>query len=335
MRILLSAVGTRGDIQPLLALALELRLLGHQPELCISPNFLDWAERLGLSARPMGIAMRPGPVPSPIPDLIADQFETLQQAAQCQDMIIAAGAHQYAARSISQLQGIRLIQAVYAPQDYQDPRSWNQRSLERVNANRSRLNLPAIEDVLGHILGEEPWLAADPQLSPAGRGAWILHDESPLDEQLQAFLATGQAPVYLGLGSMPAAPGTAEKLIAAVRAQGRRLVLHRGWADLQLSDDRDDCFQVGDVNQQKLFPRCACVVHHGGAGTTHTAAAAGAPQVIVPMYSDQPYWGQRVRELHLGTTCNLEDLAEALREALQQERPEAMKMQHDVRRMLA
>jgi len=43
VRVLLTAVGTRGDVQPALALALELRNLGHEVRLCISPNFVDWA----------------------------------------------------------------------------------------------------------------------------------------------------------------------------------------------------------------------------------------------------------------------------------------------------
>jgi len=51
MRALLAAVGTRGDVQPALALALELRKLGHAVRLCISPNFVDWAKSLGLEAR--------------------------------------------------------------------------------------------------------------------------------------------------------------------------------------------------------------------------------------------------------------------------------------------
>ena len=58
MRALLTAVGTRGDVQPALALALELRKLGHAVRLCISPNFVDWAKSLGLEAVPMGVEMR-------------------------------------------------------------------------------------------------------------------------------------------------------------------------------------------------------------------------------------------------------------------------------------
>jgi UDP:flavonoid glycosyltransferase YjiC (YdhE family) len=42
------------------------------------------------------------------------------------------------------------------------------------------------------------------------------------------------------------------------------------------------------------------VVHHGGAGTTSSAARAGAPQVLVPHLLDQFYFARRVRELGVG-----------------------------------
>jgi vancomycin aglycone glucosyltransferase len=95
----------------------------------------------------------------------------------------------------------------------------------------------------------------------------------------------------------------------------------RGWADLALIDERDDCFSVGEVNQQALFARVAAVVHHGGAGTTTTATRAGAPQVVVPQATDQPYWAGRVAELgigaaHDGPTPTTESLSAALRTAL-------------------
>src|SRR5882762_8384409 len=109
--------------------------------------------------------------------------------------------------------------------------------------------------------------------------------------------------------------------IQAIRAQGRRIVLARGWADNAPIDDRDDCFLVGEVNQQALFRRVAAVVHHGGAGTTTTAARSGAPQVIVPQIADQPFWARRVAELgigaaHDGPTPTVDSLSAALTTAL-------------------
>jgi UDP:flavonoid glycosyltransferase YjiC (YdhE family) len=50
-----------------------------------------------------------------------------------------------------------------------------------------------------------------------------------------------------------------------------------------------------------LFPRLAAVVHHGGAGTTAAGLRAGVPSIIVPFMGDQPFWGERVRALGVGT----------------------------------
>ena len=120
---------------------------------------------------------------------------------------------------------------------------------------------------------------------------------------------------------MHASMNVARVAIEAIRAQGRRAVVLRGWADLALIDDRDDCFVVGEVNQQALFGRVAAVVHHGGAGTTTTATRAGAPQVVVPQMVDQPYWAGRVADLgigvaHDGPNPTIESLSAALAAAL-------------------
>ena len=63
------------------------------------------------------------------------------------------------------------------------------------------------------------------------------------------------------------------------------------------------------------------MVHHGGAGTTATAARAGAPQVVVPQIADQPYWAARVAGLgigsaHEGSTPTVESLSAAFTTAL-------------------
>jgi UDP:flavonoid glycosyltransferase YjiC (YdhE family) len=64
------------------------------------------------------------------------------------------------------------------------------------------------------------------------------------------------------------------------------------------------------------------VVHHGGAGTTATAARAGVPQVIVSHLTEQFYWGKRVASLGVGPRPMTRDsltvrrLVDRLREAL-------------------
>ena len=371
MRALLTAVGTRGDVHPAIALALELRKLGHAVRLCISPNFVDWATSLGLEAVPMGVEMRmprksaamPKLTPEELrrlresmPDLITDQFETIGAAASRCDVIVGANAHQYAAPSIAEHMGIGCVTAVYAPVSLPSPdlapppppgetidmagrmsveeqwrnaaRVWNERALERVNHNRGRLGMSPINDVLNYVLTDHTWLAADAALAPLptspGRkifqtGAWVLADSTPLPADLEAFLEHGDPPIFVGFGSMPAAGDAAHRLIAAVRAAGRRIIVSKGWAELELVDDAPDCMAVDDVNHDLLFPRVAAVVHHGGAGTTAAAARAGVPQVITPMFGDQFYWASRIAHLGAGATIpyakmSEEFLTDALRE---------------------
>lgn len=372
MRALLAAVGTRGDVQPALALALELRKLGHAVRLCLSPNFVDWARSLGLEAVPMGVEMRmptrqPGATPTltseelrrlreSMPDLITNQFETLGAAAEACDVIVGANAHQYAAPSIAEHAGIGCVTAVYAPVSLPSPdlapplppgqtigmtgstsveeqwrraaSVWNERALERINRNRARLGMSPIDDVLNYVLTDHTWLAADAALAPVpatpGReifqtGAWVLPDSTPLPADLEAFLEQGEPPIFVGFGSMPATGDSAHRLIGAARAAGRRIIVSRGWAELELVDDALDCIAVGDVSHDTLFPRVAAVVHHGGAGTTAAAARAGVPQVITPMFGDQFYWASRIVDLGVGATnphSNMteEFLTDALRE---------------------
>jgi vancomycin aglycone glucosyltransferase len=203
MRALLSSVGTRGDIQPIVALALRVRALGHGVRMCVPPNFVDWVRGLGFEAFPVGVEMRaPGTLtPEQIrrmreamPDLITDQFDAVGAAAEGCDVILGANAHQYAARSIAELRSIPYVTALYAPVSIPSPdhapppapgeawvrgdaahnverwaenvRAWNTRALERVNANRSRHGLPPVDDVLRHNVTDHPWLAADAALAP-------------------------------------------------------------------------------------------------------------------------------------------------------------------------
>jgi sterol 3beta-glucosyltransferase/vancomycin aglycone glucosyltransferase len=51
----------------------------------------------------------------------------------------------------------------------------------------------------------------------------------------------------------------------------------------------------------KLLPRCAAIVHHGGAGTTHAALRAGRPSVILAFIFEQKLWGRHARRAGAAT----------------------------------
>lgn len=128
MKILLSSIGSRGDVQPLVALASELKNQGQDVRLCVPPDFCAWIESLGLSASPIGPELRStgktNPMGTPftpeqrrqmMADTVATQFETLTAAAQGCDLMVGATALQIAAPSIAESLGIPYVFAAYCP----------------------------------------------------------------------------------------------------------------------------------------------------------------------------------------------------------------------------
>ena len=55
------------------------------------------------------------------------------------------------------------------------------------------------------------------------------------------------------------------------------------------------------VSHDVLLPRCAALLHHGGAGTVAAALRCGVPQLACPLHFDQQQWAERVAWLGCGT----------------------------------
>jgi sterol 3beta-glucosyltransferase len=167
---------------------------------------------------------------------------------------------------------------------------------------------PSGMDVTGYWFDEE-WAAAEavPEERAAGGP-----DGGPdgVPGALAAFVAAGPPPVYIGFGSMAARhpERVTAAVLAAVRAAGVRAVMATGWGGLAgaaasagTDAGGDGSVHVVDaVPHAWLLPRCAAVVHHGGAGTTHAGLRAGRPTVVCPVAADQFFWGGRVQALGAG-----------------------------------
>ncbi|WP_406346835.1 glycosyltransferase [Streptomyces sp. NBC_00648] len=293
--------------------------------------------------------------------MVAATYDLLAAAADGCDVVVTTGLipAAAAARAVAEKLGVPYVfvapSPTYLPSPHHPPLAWpgcphppevtDNRVLwelngehlnalfgEGVNTHRAAIGLPPVDDIRDHVLTGRPWLVSDATLSPWLRpadldvvqtGAWIRPDDRPLPADLDAFLKAGTPPVYVGFGSMPVrdVQGTARAAVEAIRAQGRRVVIGRGWPDPAVTDGQGDCFAVGEANLQALFTRVAAVVHHGDAGTTTAAALAGVPQVVVPQMADQPYWASRVVDLgigaaHDGPGLTYESLWVALRTAL-------------------
>ncbi|MDX8454536.1 glycosyltransferase [Mesorhizobium sp. VK9D] len=298
----------------------------------------EWAKEMinrSRSASPEGRARL---ISGQATEIVARQYEALTAAAEGCDAVVAFGLFPScaAARLVAEQRGMRYLLGTFCPvwlpsphnrpHEYpghplppgetdnrllweMDIRTKNALFGEAINGHRASLGLPPVQNVRDYVYGDTVLLACDPTLGPwlpsdlidaVQTGAFILPDERPLPDGLKAFLDAGPPPVYVGFGSISVAREAGSAAIEAIRAKGLRTVIAQGWAGLGLVDDGDDCFQVGEVNQQALFGRVAATMHHGGAGTTVAAARAGAPQVIVPQIGDQPYWAKRAGELGIG-----------------------------------
>ena len=345
MRVLLATYGTRGDVEPILALAVKLQSEGAEVQVCAPPDqdFVDLHARYGVHLIPFAKAWRSWAtetstakeqvfdVDKYVSDYIAATYDTLLRAARNADVMIASAMLHFTAASAAQVVGIPHRFVVFSP-SVLEPQPWQALIVPAIDRHRASIGLPPVGDIHEHLFTAKPWLAADRILSPdeataqqvVRSDAWILQDNRPLPDDLVAFLDAGAPPVYLGFGSMRISAESSRIGIEAIRALGHRIVLGRGWAEIDTTDDRGDCFAVGEVNHQALFQRVAATIHHGGAGTTTTSAMAGTPQVIVPQAADQPYWAGQVARLgigaaHPGGIPALSSLSDALRLALMPE----------------
>ncbi|KAJ4842563.1 hypothetical protein Tsubulata_008507 [Turnera subulata] len=147
-------------------------------------------------------------------------------------------------------------------------------------------------------------------------------------EEFPVWIEKGEKPIYVGFGSMPLEDPlkTMDIILEALKDTGQRGIIDRGWGDLgSFMEVPDYVFLLEDCPHDWLFPQCAAVVHHGGAGTTATGLRAGCPTTIVPFFGDQFFWGDRVHEKGLGPApipiaqLTVESLSSAIRFMLQPE----------------
>ncbi|WP_079051501.1 glycosyltransferase [Streptomyces curacoi] len=205
MRVLLSTYGSRGDVEPLVGLALRLRELGAEVRVCAPPDE-EFAERLagvGVPLVPVGPSARAltkaAPPPSSLPQraaqLVAAQLDVVTAAAEGCDVLVATGLISAAAGALSVAEklGIRSVSVTFQqltlPSPRRPPLAYPGRPLppevtdnralwdldaqnvnalfgEALNTSRASIGLPPLDDVRGYVIGDRPWLATDPALDP-------------------------------------------------------------------------------------------------------------------------------------------------------------------------
>jgi sterol 3beta-glucosyltransferase len=176
-----------------------------------------------------------------------------------------------------------------------------------------------------------PSLVPSPEDWPpdtAATGYWFREGraDEPVAPDLEAFVAAGAPPVYIGFGSSVGPdPVHLSRIVGqALREADARAVIATGWGGLVEGHVGGDSIVTERVPHRWLFPRVATVVHHGGAGTTAAGLLAGRPTVVCPFQGDQYFWGAAVHRAGAGPEplpakkLSAERLAAAIRASTQQ-----------------
>jgi vancomycin aglycone glucosyltransferase len=202
MRVLLAPHGTRGDVQPAIALAVAMRARGHDVRFVAPSNAVASIRRYGFEADPNGVdieaVMRSsGADPHSLRwltrqliDSLAPLFDAIAAASATADLIVGAGA-QIPAASVAEWRDVPYVTAVFCPcaipssaippptvRTQTLPR-WLNRLLwqaggpaadlllrSAINRGRARLGLRSIHDPLSQLINGPVIVAADPDLAP-------------------------------------------------------------------------------------------------------------------------------------------------------------------------
>jgi sterol 3beta-glucosyltransferase len=160
-----------------------------------------------------------------------------------------------------------------------------------------QLNLVAVDPVF--CRGSEQWPAFH---QPCG---FLNLTEDTLrwrwPESLLAFLEEGPTPVYMTFGSLQqAVPEWSMNLfLQAAEQSGCRAIIQTSSARYPADSRQGNVYFIGRHPHQPVFARCAAVIHHGGAGTSHAATRAGCSSVVVPFMEEQLFWATQLHRLGL------------------------------------
>lgn len=128
---------------------------------------------------------------------------------------------------------------------------------------------------------------------PKQAETWVM----PSD--LKRFIAASEPPVFMTFGSVnPMFPQQSTTLLLkAAKVAGCRAIIQAQWDQIADFPEDPNIYRIIKIPHHQIFPHCAAVVHHGGAGTTHSASFCGCPSIIIEHVIDQLFWGRQLERL--------------------------------------
>ncbi len=336
MQVVVAAYGSRGDVEPCAAVALELLRRDHDVRMAVPPNLLGFVESAGLAAVAYGpdsreemnpgsdlvrnIAPRMQNPFSVVPDVVEhvtdvklQKSAALSALAKGADLVLAGFNEQGLAANVAEYHGIPVV-AVHPFPERMWSSDWLFSQMTKVaeDAQRRALGLPeatgpaapsvAIQAYDEFCLPEPAaqWVEVGPHRPFVG--ALTLESPTEIDDEVLSWIAAGTPPIYFGLGStlLPSGEDTFAMISEACAQLGERLLICSGPNDASTVEPWDHVKVVDTVNHSAIFPACRAIVHHGGAGTTAAALRAGIPTLILWLWLDQPLWAAAVQQLEVG-----------------------------------
>lgn len=338
MKIAVVINGTRGDVQPMLALATGLIKKGHEIIFCAPPENKELVTRYNCQFVEFGpnykelfkqnAQMKGGattaPTPKEMKEQTVNQINLLPELIKGSDLVLGVG-FVLGVHTVADILKIPYRFVVFYPillgTSKTDPffnkmmfgfgRSMTNMVMKSfINKKRSAIGLNPIHDVWEHWMSDLVIAACDKELNAVREGVlfnfiqtgyMLLPSQNGMPEYVERFLNKGEPPVYIGFGSNPVArPEKFSQIFNNVsKATNQRLIVSKGWADLP-EENSSDILYVDDMPFELLFPRLAAIVFHGGIGTMASAARAGIPQIAFPFMADQFENRKQIVKLGLG-----------------------------------
>ncbi len=129
-------------------------------------------------------------------------------------------------------------------------------------------------------------------------GAWYTYDADwQPDERLLEFIYEGEKPIYVGFGSMSGFDYSRMLNTVIAGVGERRVLFSPGWSEMPHDELPDNFFVLQSAPHDWVFSHVSLAIHHGGAGTCHSAVQAGIPSVVIPFAGDQFFWAGRLNRI--------------------------------------
>jgi len=128
------------------------------------------------------------------------------------------------------------------------------------------------------------------------------HETEEVADGLIKWLQAGDAPFYIGLGSMPLPdPKLFNDILSQIVSTTKhRIIFCKGWSVTSNLPSHPNLFIVKHINHEWLFPHCKAAVIHGGIGTIAAVLKSKIPAIILSVFGDQPWWGKIIEDKKLG-----------------------------------